>query len=59
MISSYYIACFLGNAVPVIGVGIVSTLYDPLIASISFACTIAVFSIAALWFGVRRRPRKM
>ncbi len=48
VVSTYYIACFLGNSVPVIGLGVLSTLTDPLIASVAFAGTLAAFSIAAL-----------
>jgi predicted MFS family arabinose efflux permease len=48
VVSSYYIACFVGNSVPVIGVGVLSRYTNPFIASVVFACTIATFSIAAL-----------
>jgi hypothetical protein len=48
VVSTYYIACFAGNAVPVIGLGVLATLTDPLIASITFASTVATFGIAAL-----------
>lgn len=48
VVSSYYIACFLGNSLPVIGLGVLSTLTDPFIASVAFAGTLAAFSIAAL-----------
>ena len=48
VVSSYYIACFLGNSLPVVGLGVLSTLTDPFIASIAFAGTLAAFSIAAL-----------
>jgi len=46
--SAYFIACFLGNSVPVIGVGLLSTVAGPLTASIVFAVTIAALSVAAL-----------
>jgi MFS family permease len=48
VVSSYFIACFVGNSVPVIGLGVLSTLIGPLIASIVFACMVGVLSIAAL-----------
>ncbi len=48
VVSSYYIACFLGNSVPVIGLGVLSTLADPFIASVAFAGTLAACSLAAL-----------
>lgn len=46
--SSYFIACFLGNSVPVIGVGVLSTATEPLFASIAFACMVAALAVAAL-----------
>jgi MFS family permease len=48
VISSYYIACFVGNSIPVIGLGVLATLTDPLLASIAFASTVAAFGITAL-----------
>ncbi|MGI8678828.1 MAG: MFS transporter [Jatrophihabitans sp.] len=48
VVSSYYIACFVGNSVPVIGLGVLTTLADPLVASVTFAATIGALSIAAL-----------
>lgn len=57
VVSSYYIACFLGNSIPVIGLGVLSTLTDPLIASIAFAGTLAAFSIAALAWGQQHQDR--
>jgi len=47
-VSTYFIACFIGNSIPVIGIGLLSTLTDPLTASIVFACTVAALSIAVL-----------
>lgn len=53
VVSSYYIACFAGNSVPVIGIGVLSTLTEPLVGNIAFACTIAALSIGALvWRGL-------
>jgi hypothetical protein len=48
MVSTYFVAGFAGNALPVIGVGIISSLASPVIASVVFAATIAAFVIAAL-----------
>ena len=48
VVSSYFIACFVGNSVPVIGVGLLSALTGALPASIVFACTLAVLAVAAL-----------
>ncbi|HEV7654395.1 MAG TPA: MFS transporter [Mycobacteriales bacterium] len=46
--SSYFIACFVGNSVPVIGLGVLSTLTQPLTGTIVFAGTIAALSGTAL-----------
>jgi MFS family permease len=46
--SSYFLACFLGNSVPVIGVGVLSTLATHLSASVVLACVVAVLSIGTL-----------
>lgn len=51
VVSSYFIACFVGNSVPVIGIGILATLTNPLTASEAFAVTLAVLAVAALaWY---------
>lgn len=48
VVSSFFIACFVGNSVPVIGIGALSTLTAPLTASITFASMVALLSTAAL-----------
>ncbi len=48
VVSSFYIMCFVGNSMPVIGVGVLSTLSDPFTASVAFACTVAALALAAL-----------
>lgn len=53
MVSAFFICCFCGNALPVIGIGIVSTLAGTITASLAFAAMIAVFSLVALGFGVK------
>jgi MFS family permease len=51
VVSSYFICCFTGNALPVIGVGILSTFSDTIVADMAFACMIAIFAMVALIFG--------
>ncbi len=51
--SAYYIACFTGNALPVIGVGIVASLSNSLVASTTFACVIAALAATGLIAGTR------
>jgi MFS family permease len=53
VVSSYFVCCFTGNALPVIGVGVLSTLSNPAIASIAFAVMIAIFALVALAFGAK------
>lgn len=57
VVSTYYIACFVGNSVPVIGIGILATLGTPLDASVAFASTVAALGIMALvWQGRSAHP---
>jgi predicted MFS family arabinose efflux permease len=53
VVSTFFICCFCGNALPVIGIGIVSTLAGPITASLAFALMIVAFSLVALGFGLR------
>ena len=51
--SSYFICCFVGNALPVIGVGIISAYASMPIASATFAIVISLFAVAALTFDLK------
>ncbi|MDH2355507.1 MFS transporter [Bradyrhizobium sp. SSUT18] len=53
VVSAYFICCFLGNALPVIGIGLLSTLINSTVASLVFAATIATFAVVALEFGLK------
>jgi MFS family permease len=55
LVSSYLIVCFLGNSVPVIGVGLLSSRLDPASAMMIFAATVAVFAVAGLAAALRDR----
>ncbi|MDN5005446.1 MFS transporter [Bradyrhizobium sp. GCM10027634] len=55
VVSAYFICCFLGNALPVIGIGVLSTVISSTVASLVFATTIAVFAMVALVFGLKYR----
>lgn len=55
VVSAYFICCFLGNALPVIGIGVLSTLISSAVASLVFAMTIAVFAVVALVFGLKEQ----
>jgi MFS family permease len=54
IVSSYFICGFAGNALPVIGVGVISTVAGPIAASLAFAVTLSVFALVALAFEMRR-----
>jgi MFS family permease len=58
IISTYLICCYAGNSLPVIGVGVLSTLEGPIVASSAFAITIGLFVIAALISGTARSARQ-
>jgi MFS family permease len=53
VVSSYFVCGFSGNALPVIGVGIISTYANAIAASLTFAVTIGVFALIAFVFGVK------
>ncbi|HLH88378.1 MAG TPA: MFS transporter [Xanthobacteraceae bacterium] len=53
VVSSYLLCCFCGNALPVIGIGVLTTITNASIASFAFAGLIVVFAAAALVFGAR------
>lgn len=51
MVSNYFVWVFCGNAVPVIGIGVLSSLANSITASIAFAAMIIAFALLALFFG--------
>jgi MFS family permease len=55
VVSSYFICGFTGNALPVIGIGVISTLAGPAIADGVFAGLIVVFAAAALAMHLQQR----
>jgi len=57
VISSYLITMYLGNSVPVIGVGLLTQVEGPLAAHATFAAVIATFALAAILVGVRYGPK--
>lgn len=60
VVSSYFVCGFSGNALPVIGIGIIATFASPIWASVSFAAMIAIFAIVAFIFGLKytRAPKQ-
>jgi MFS family permease len=57
VVSSYLVAGFAGNSLPVIGVGVLSGILGSLGASIAFSCTIGLFAVAALVIGAKYAPK--
>ncbi|MBV9262505.1 MAG: MFS transporter [Pseudolabrys sp.] len=55
VLSVYFICCFSGNALPVIGVGIITVWAGAIAASMTFAAMIALFAAVALGFGLKYR----
>jgi hypothetical protein len=53
VVSAFFTCCFCGNALPVIGIGIVSTFAGAITASLAFAAMISLFSLVALGFGLK------
>lgn len=53
VVSAFFICCFCGNALPVIGIGILSSLASATAASLAFAGMITGFSLVAIGFGVK------
>jgi MFS family permease len=58
VVSSYMIALYLGNSLPVIGIGVLTSLAGMLLAHIVFAIAIGLAAAGALWVGWREtQPR--
>jgi MFS family permease len=53
VVSSYFVCCFIGNAVPVIGVGVISAYAGMPLASTIFAGMIVLFALVAFIFGIK------
>ncbi len=55
VVSSYFICCFVGNALPVIGIGVLSSLTSSATADVAFSGMIAAFALIALIFALLHR----
>lgn len=53
VVSAFFICCFCGNALPVIGIGLLSSWTSATTASLAFAGMITIFSLVALGFGAK------
>jgi len=57
VVSSFLLACFLGNSLPVVGVGLLSEAASPELAQTVFAAMVALLALAAIATGLRWIPR--
>jgi hypothetical protein len=55
--SSYFVCCFAGNALPVIGVGIISAYAGMPSASATFAAMLSLFAVGAILFDIKSTHR--
>jgi predicted MFS family arabinose efflux permease len=58
VVSSYLIALFGGNSVPVIGIGLLAAAATPLTAHVTFAVVITLLAGVAAWTGIKYAPYK-
>ena len=56
VVSSYLIACYLGNSVPVVGIGFLSRLTSSMTAHLIFGIVVAAFAGVGLLSGIKYRP---
>jgi MFS family permease len=53
VVSSYFLAGFCGNALPVIGIGVLSQSVGSRAADAAFGCVVATMALGALFMGWR------
>lgn len=58
VVSSYFIACFAGNSVPVVGIGLISQIASSMTAHLIFAVVIGTFAVVGLVTGVKYAPKQ-
>jgi MFS family permease len=58
VISSFAIVCFAGNGLPVVGVGVLSSIWSPAVATVSLAAVTAVLAVIALVTEMGRSSRE-
>ena len=56
VVSSYLIALFAGNSLPVIGIGFLAAAATPLTAHVTFAVVTTLLAGIAAWTGIKYRP---
>jgi MFS family permease len=58
VVSAYLLMCYLGNSLPVLGVGLLTTLLEPPRAHEIFAAVVATLALAAILTGVASRKKQ-
>jgi MFS family permease len=58
LVSAYLLMCYLGNSLPVLGVGLLTTILEPQKAHAIIAAVIAALSLAAILTGAASRKRR-
>ncbi|MGN6525140.1 MAG: MFS transporter [Burkholderiaceae bacterium] len=58
VVSCFLLACFLGNSLPVVGVGLLSQVASADVAEGSFAAMVVVLAVAAIATGLRWIPKE-
>jgi MFS family permease len=59
VVSSYLVAVYLGNSLPIIGIGVLSAFVGSLAADLVFAVVITLCAGAALYAGTKYAPQEM
>jgi MFS family permease len=58
VVSTYMIFCYLGNSVPVIGIGLLSGIATSMTAHLIFAIVVAALAVIGLVTGVKYAPKQ-
>jgi hypothetical protein len=58
VIASFQMVCFTGNAVPVIGVGVISTIWSPVAATVTLAAVATLLALVALGMEMGRGQKQ-
>jgi hypothetical protein len=56
VVSSYMVALFAGNSLPVIGIGLLSATASPLTAHVTFAAVLTALAGVAMLTGIKFAP---
>lgn len=56
VLASYTMCCYVGGALPVIGVGVLTAFTNSLVAHVTFAIVIAILAVAAFVTGMKFAP---